>query len=180
MSAPLNGLLAEFAEAEHLLAAVRQAREAGYYAACIEAYSPYPIEGLDKILGTRHHWVPFWMLIGAIGGGGFTYWLEWWSAAVDYPINVGGRPPFSWPAFIPPAVEMTILWAVLLGVLAVLYGARLPRVHHPLFESREFERATSDRFFLLVRRDDPSFDAQRTQAFLENLSPLSIVEVAEE
>lgn len=180
MSARLHGLLAEFAEAEHLLAAVRRVREAGYYASCIEAYSPYPVEGLDKALGARHHWVPFWMLVGALGGGGFTYWLEWYSAAVNYPINVGGRPTFSWPAFIPPAVEMTILWAVLLGVLAVLYGARLPRVRHPLFASHEFERATSDRFFLLVRGDDPRFDPQATQAFLGTLSPLSVVEIAEE
>jgi hypothetical protein len=180
MNMPVHGLLAEFTEAEQLLAAVRRARGEGYYASCIEAYSPYPVEGLDMALGARHHWVPFWMLIGAIGGGAFTYWLEWWSAAVNYPINVGGRPAFSWPAFIPPAVEMTILWAVLLGVLTVLYGARLPRVRHPLFASRAFERATSDRFFLLLRGKDPSFDAQRTRAFLESLSPLSVVEVAEE
>ena len=180
MSAPLHGLLAEFAEAEQLLAAVRRTREEGFHAACIEAYSPYHVEGMDKALGARHHWVPFWMLIGAIGGGAFTYWLEWWSATVNYPINVGGRPTFSWPAFIPPAVEMTILWAVLLGVLAVLYGARLPRVHHPLFANLEFERATSDRFFLLLRGDDPRFDAIRTQAFLESLSPLAVTEVAEE
>ena len=131
MSAHLHGLLAEFADERRLLDAVRRTREAGYFASCVEAYSPYPVAGLDKALGARHHWVPFWMLVGAIGGGAFTYWLEWWSAAVNYPINVGGRPTFSWPAFIPPAVEMTILWAVLLGVLAVLYGARLPRVHHP-------------------------------------------------
>ena len=180
MSARVHGLLAEFAEDRELLAAVRCARGEGYYAACLEAYSPCPIEGLDEALGARHHWVPFWMLIGAVGGGAFTYWLEWYSAVVNYPINVGGRPLFSWPAFIPPAVEMTILWAVLLGVTAVLFGARLPRVRHPLFESHEFERVTSDRFFLLVRGDDPRFDAQRTQAFLEGLSPLSIVEVAEE
>jgi hypothetical protein len=180
MSVPLHGLLAEFAEAEQLLAAVRRTREEGYYAACIEAYSPYPVEGLDKALGMRHHWVPLWMLIGAIGGGAFTYWLEWWSATVNYPINVGGRPTFSWPAFIPPAVEMTILWAVLLGVLAVLYGARLPRVHHPLFANHDFERATSDHFFLLVRGTDPGFDAVRTQRFLESLSPLAVTEVAEE
>jgi hypothetical protein len=179
MSAHLHGLLAEFADERRLLDAVRRAREEGYYASCIEAYSPCPVEGLDKALGARHHWVPFWMLIGALGGGGFTYWLEWYSAVVGYPINVGGRPLFSWPAFIPPAVEMTILWAVLFGVGAVLFGARLPRVRHPLFESREFERATSDRFFLLVRGEDPSFDAQRTQRFLETLSPLSIVEVAQ-
>lgn len=176
MNERLYGLLAEFAEAELLRDAVLRARRDGYIA--IEAYSPYPVEGMPEALGVRHHWVPFWMLVGALGGGGFTYWLEWYSAAVDYPINVGGRPPFSWPAFIPPAVEMTILWAVLLGALAVLFSARLPRVHHPLFANREFERASSDRYFLLVRGEDPRFDAIRTQAFLESLSPLSVTEVA--
>ena len=180
MSVRLHGLLAEFADAEHLLAAVRGARAEGYCASGIEAYSPYPIEGLDKELGARHHRVAFWMLIGAIGGGAFTYWLEWYSAVVNYPINIGGRPLFSWPAFIPPAVEMAILWAVLLGVLAVLYGARLPRVHHPVFANHEFERATSDHFFLLLRGDDPRFDAQAAQQFLAGLSPLSVVEVAQE
>jgi hypothetical protein len=179
MSVRLRGLLAEFAGERQLLDAVRRTREAGYFASCVEAYSPYPVEGLDKALGTRHHWVPFWMLVGAIGGGTFTYWLEWYSAAVEYPINVGGRPLFSWPAFVPPAVEMTILWAVLFGVGALLFGARLPRVRHPLFASHAFERATSDRFFLLVRGDDPRFDAQGTQRFLGTLSPLSVVEVAE-
>jgi hypothetical protein len=180
MSVPLHGLLAEFADERQLLDAVRRTRAEGYFASCVEAYSPYPVDGLDQALGARHHWVAFWMLVGALGGGAFTYWLEWYSAVVDYPINVGGRPLFSWPAFIPPAVEMTILWAVLFGVGAVLFGARLPRVRHPLFESHEFERASSDRFFLLVRGADPRFDAQRTQAFLESLSPLSVVEVAEQ
>jgi hypothetical protein len=179
MSVRLRGLLAEFAGERQLLDAVRRTREAGYFASCVEAYSPYPVEGLDEALGARHNRVPFWMLLGAIGGGAFTYWLEWYSAVVNYPINVGGRPLFSWPAFIPPAVEMTILWAVLSGVGAVLFGAQLPRVRHPLFESHEFERATSDRFFLLVRGEDPRFDAQGTQQFLETLSPLSIVEVAQ-
>lgn len=178
MSVRLHGLLAEFAEAGQFRDAVLRARRERYTA--IEAYSPYPVEGLDEALGPRRNWLPLCMLMGAIGGGAFTYWLEWYSAVVDYPLNVGGRPLFSWPAFIPPAVEMTILWAVLLGVAAVLYGARLPRVHHPMFANHEFERATSDRFFLLVRSDDPLFDAQAMQQFLAELSPLSVVEVAEE
>jgi len=179
MSARLHGLLAEFADERQLLDAIRHARAGGHYSA-IEAYSPYPVEGMDEALGAHRVCVAPWMLLGAIGGGTFTYWLEWYSAVVNYPINVGGRPLFSWPAFIPPAVEMTILWAVLFGVGAVLSGARLPRVRHPLFESHEFERATSDRFFLLVRGDDPRFDAQVAQQFLETLSPLSVLEVPEE
>ena len=171
------GLLAEFAQADQLRDGARHAREEGF--TVMEAYSPMPVEGLAEIVHTRGTHVPFWMLLGAIGGGGFTYWLEWYSAAVDYPINVGGRPPFSWPAFIPPALEMTILWAVLLGVAALLVGSRLPRLHHPLFDVRVFERASSDRFFLLLRSEDPQFDLERTHAFLSALSPLTISEVRE-
>ena len=96
---------------------------------------------------------------------------------IDYPINVGGRPTFSWPAFVPPALEMTILFAALFGVFAMLMGNGLPRLHHPLFAIEAFERASSDRFFLLLRADDPQFDAQRARAFLDTLSPLSITEV---
>ena len=102
-----------------------------------------PVDGLTEAMGVRPTHVPFWMLLGAIAGGGFTYWLEWYSAVIDYPINIGGRPPFSWPAFLPPALEMTLLWAVLLGVLAMLIGNRLPRVHHPLFAVRAFDRAVA-------------------------------------
>ena len=171
------GLLAEFERAEQLRAGAQHARDDGY--TVMEAYSPMPIEGLAEIVHTRGTRVPLWMLLGAIGGGGFTYGLEWYSAVVDYPINVGGRPPFSWPAFIAPALEMTILWAVLLGVAALLAGSRLPMLHHPLFDVRAFERASSDRFFLLLRAEDPKFDAQRTHAFLTALSPLTISEVRE-
>jgi hypothetical protein len=171
------GLLAEFAQANQLRDGALHARKEGY--TVMEAYSPMPVEGLAEIVHARGTRVPFWMLLGAIGGGAFTYWLEWYSAAVDYPINVGGRPPFSWPAFIPPALEMTILWAVLLGVAALLVGSRLPMLHHPLFDIRAFERASSDRFFLLLPAEDPQFDLQRTHAFLSALSPLTISEVRE-
>ncbi|HEX7369491.1 MAG TPA: DUF3341 domain-containing protein [Rhodanobacteraceae bacterium] len=179
MTGHVHGLLAEFDGPEALREAVARTRVEGRYTA-IDAYSPCPIEGMDRALGQRPTRVPLAMLVGAVGGGAFTYWLEWWSATVNYPINVGGRPTFSWPAFIPPAVEMTILWAVLFGVGAVLLGSRLPSVRHPLFENHTFERVTSDRYFLLVRSDDPRFDVLRTQAFLEGLVPLSVTEVAEE
>ena len=177
MSGRLLGVLAEFADAEQLRGAVLRARHECY--AQLEAYSPYPVDGLTEAMGVHRAHVPFWMLLGAIGGGAFTYWLEWFSAAVNYPINIGGRPTFSWPAFLPPALEMTLLWAVLLGVLAVLVGNRLPRVHHPLFAVRAFDRASSDRFFLLLHASDPQFEPRRAQAFLQTLSPLSISEVME-
>lgn len=178
MSDPrMLGLLAEFADAEQLRGAVLRARHEGY--SDIEAYSPYPVDGLTEAMGMRRAHVPFWMLLGAICGGGFTYWLEWYSAVVNYPINVGGRPPFSWPAFLPPALEMTLLWAVLAGALAMLIGNRLPRVHHPLFAVRAFDRATGDRLFLLLRVANSNLEARRAHAFLKTLSPLSISEVSE-
>ncbi|MGH8163359.1 MAG: DUF3341 domain-containing protein [Rhodanobacteraceae bacterium] len=174
----IYGLLAEFADAEQLRGAALRARHDERYTA-IEAYSPFPIDGLGEALDQRRVHVPFWTLLGAICGGGGTYALEWYSAAIDYPINVGGRPPFSWPAFFPPALEMTILWAALFGVFAMLIGNGLPRLHHPLFAVPAFDRASNDRYFLLLRADDPNFDAARAREFFDTLSPLSINEVAE-
>lgn len=174
--ARLHGLLAEFANAEQLRGAALRAKHEEHYTA-IEAYSPYAIDGLAEALHQRGVHVPFWTLLGGLLGGGGTYLLEWYSAAIDYPINVGGRPPFSWPAFLPPALEMTILWAALFGVFAMLIGNGLPRLHHPLFGVSAFDRASNDRFFLLLRGDDPRFDLTHARAFLDTLSPLSVSEV---
>lgn len=170
------GVLAQFVDAEQLRGAALRARREQHYTA-VEAYSPFPIDGLAEALDKPRVHVPLWTLIGAIVGGAGTYLLEWYSAVIDYPINVGGRPPFSWPAFIPAALEMTILWAALFGVAAMLIGNGLPRLHHPLFAVPAFDRASDDGFFLLVRADDPQFDAQTCRSFLESLAPLSISEV---
>lgn len=177
MSAPgMYGLLAEFADAGQLRGAALRARLEGRYRN-VEAYSPFPVDGLAEALDGPRLRVPFWTLLGGIWGGGATFLLEWYSAVVDYPIDVGGRPDFSWPAFVPAALEMTILWAVLFGVAAMLIGNGLPRLNHPLFDVPAFDRASDDRFFLLLRADDPRFDASECRAFLESLGPLSISEV---
>jgi hypothetical protein len=178
MSAPsMYGLLAEFPDPGQLRGAALRARLEGHYAR-IEAYSPFAIEGLAEALAKPRVHIPFWTLLGGVLGGGATYLLEWYSAVIDYPINVGGRPAFSWPAFIPAALEMTILWAVLFGVAAMLIGNGLPRLHHPLFGVPAFDRASDDGYFLLLRADDPRFNATDARAFLESLGPLSITEVA--
>ena len=178
MSDPhLYGVLAEFTSAEQLLAAVARARTETHYA-ILEAYSPLPVDGLVEALGPRKpDRIPFWMLLGAIAGGAGTFALEWYSAVWNYPINVGGRPTGSWPAFLPPAIEMAVLGAAFFGVLAMLIGNGLPRWHHPLFAIKSFERATDDRFFLLIRAIDPAFDAQHAREFLQTLTPLTIREV---
>ena len=176
-ASPLHGLLAEFVGADALASAVARARAEQYTS--IEAYSPFPIEGLAEMLGPADTRVRIaqWMLLGAILGGAGTFGLEWYSAVIDYPIIVGGRPANSWQAFLPAAIEMTVLWAVLFGVAAMLLGNGLPRLHHPLFAVPAFERASSDRFFLLVRGDDARFDSERTRAFLDTLSPVAVSEV---
>jgi Protein of unknown function (DUF3341) len=176
VSAQLYGLLAEFATAEELIDAVSRARGQPF-AAAIEAYSPFPIDGLAEALGSRAGSVPRWMLLGALVGGIGTYALEWYSAVLAYPLNVGGRPLASWPAFLPPALEITLLGAALAGVIAMLAGNGLPRVRHPLFDVAAFARASSDRFFLLVRAKGARFDAAAARTFLESLAPLAISEV---
>jgi hypothetical protein len=173
---PLQGVLAVFASADELLTAVRRARAATMHAS-LEAYSPFPIEGLAESLGGGPDHIPLFMLLGGIAGGIGTFVLEWYSAVFNYPLNIGGRPTGSWQAFLPPAIEMTVLGAALFGVIAMLVGNGLPRFHHPLFGIKNFERASNDRFFLWVRADHPDFDAQRAREFLETLGPLEIHEV---
>src|SRR6185437_3231475 len=172
----MYGLLAEFDDAEHLRGAALRLRREGHYTR-IEAYSPYPVDGLADALEKPRIHVPFWTMIGGILGGTSTFALEWYSAVIAYPIDVGGRPTFSWPAFIPAALEMTILWAAIFGVGAMLLGSGLPRLHHPLFGMPAFQRASNDRFFLLVRAEDPQFHLLSCRAFLESLGPLSVTEV---
>jgi hypothetical protein len=172
----LYGLLARFATAEQLLHAVRRARE-GLPGMPVEAYSPFPVQGLDEALGAARNPIPALMAVGGLLAGIGTFLLEAYSAVIDYPINVGGRPLASWPAFVSPAVEMAVLGAVLFGVVAMLTGNGLPRVHHPLFDVAVFERASADGFFLLLRTDRHAADLDSVRDFLQTLSPLSIDEV---
>jgi hypothetical protein len=173
MSDP-RGILARFASPEELLAALERARAAGYTR--LEAYTPFPVDGLAEALpraGTPIGWVVFGA--GLFGGTG-AYALQYW-ATHDYPLNIGGRPLHSWPAFIPVTFELTVLTAAIVGVLALGWLCRLPRLHHPVFEAPGFERASQDRYFLLIRDDDPRFHPARTHAFLADTAPEYVTEV---
>jgi hypothetical protein len=170
---PLYGVLAEFASAEALLEAARQARAAGHRR--IEAYSPFPIEGLAEAIGMRRNWVPPIVLGGGLVGGIGGYFMQWYSAVISYPINSGGKPLHSWPEFIPVTFELTILVAALAGVAGMLFLNGLPRLHHPVFNVREFDLASRNRFFLCLRSDEPSFASAR--GFLQDLKPLGLWDV---
>jgi hypothetical protein len=172
---PCAGMLAEFPSVETLCAAAHAAREQGYTHA--EAYSPFPIEGLADTLGMRRAWIAPAALAGGLLGGGGVYFLQWYAAVVDYPINVGGRPQHSWPAFIPATFELTILGAALCAVLAMLVLNGLPQLYHPLFEVEEFELASRNRFFLYLPARDPVFERGPARDFLVDLDPLLVREV---
>ncbi|WP_413671489.1 DUF3341 domain-containing protein [Massilia cellulosiltytica] len=176
MSGPaMYGLLAEFPSADALCAAARHARDNGYTR--VEAYSPFAIEGLDDIVGADKGWIAPLTLLGGILGGAGTYFLQWYAAVVDYPINIGGRPLHSWPAFIPATFEITILGAAVAAVLAMFVLNGLPRLYHPLFEVEEFELASRNRFFLCLPARDPVFAPGPARDLLEELHPLLLREV---
>jgi hypothetical protein len=173
----LFGLMAEFEEHEQLLEAARRAYADGYRS--MDAYSPFPIEGLAEALGHEHTMVPLFTLAGGVLGGLGGYFMEWYSMARLYPLNVGGRPLNSWPNFIPVTFELTVLMASVSAFLSVFLLNRLPQPHHPVFNVPEFERASSDRFFLCIEADDPKFSVEGTRKFLESLKPCKVTEVAE-
>jgi Protein of unknown function (DUF3341) len=171
----IYGMMAEFDTTSDLVAAARRTHEAGYRQ--IDAYSPFPVEGLADEIGFRKNAVPLVVLIGGVLGAISGYVLQYWISAVSYPINVGGRPYNSWPAFIVVTFETTILFAGLAAVLGMLALNGLPMPYHPVFNVPRFAFATRDRFFLIIFSSDPKYDAAATRTFLESLGPRSVSEV---
>ena len=170
----LFGLAAEFKSHEDLLRAAEESYAQGYRK--MDAYAPFPVEGLAGALGKRNR-VPLMVLIGGIIGGAGAYYMMWYANVVSYPINIGGRPLHSWPAFIPITFELTVLCAGLTAFFGSLATCGLPKPYHPMFNLPEFERASQDRFFLCIEADDPIFDATKTREFLQRLGPQSVAEV---
>ena len=173
---PIWGLMAEFDNPTALVTAARRAREAGYHR--MDAYSPYPVEELSDALGHHKDRLPLLVLAGGIAGLIVGLALQYWASAVAYPMNVGGRPAASWPAFIPPAFETTILFAAFAAVLGMLGLNGLPMPYHPVFNVQRFrEHASTDAFFLCIEASDPRFDATGTRQLLEGLGALEVNDV---
>ncbi len=165
----LYGLMAEFETAEQLLAATRRSWAAGYRK--MDAYTPHPVEGLARELGEKQTQVPFLVLVGGLVGTAVGFLMQFWTMAVDYPLNVGGRPHNSWPVFIPVTFEVMILVASFSAFLGFLFLNGLPRPNHPVFNVPRFARASQDRFFLCIESDDPQFDEIETANFLAGTQP---------
>ena len=170
-------MMAEFEEPAALVAAARRAHEDGYRR--FDAYSPFPIEELTEAIGGGHTRLPLIVLLGGLTGCVGGYGLQYWVSTMAYPLNVGGKPLHSWPAFIPVTFECTILVAALSAVLGMLALNGLPQPYHPVFNVPRFALATRNRFFLCIEARDPKFDFNRTRAFLESLGPREVTTVAE-
>jgi hypothetical protein len=169
------GVMASFPDGDALLAAAEKARDAGY--AKMDAYSPYPIEGITEALGAPHTKLSLLVLLGALSGGIGGFLMQAWMEAIDYPKNVGGRPLISWPAFIPATFEMTILIGSFTAVIGMLALNGLPKPYHPVFNVPQFRTASRDGFFLCIESTDPKFDLEGTKGFLETLNPMGVYEV---
>jgi hypothetical protein len=167
--------MAEFSDPQEVVAAARKVHEAGYRK--VDAFSPYPMEALSEALDLPHSRLPLLVLLGGVAGLGAGYGLEYWASVIEYPLNVGGKPFHSWPAFIPPAFETTILFAALTAVLGMLALNGLPEPYHPVFNVPTFALATKDRFFICIEASDPMFDPDRTWSFLLSLGPRVVSEV---
>jgi hypothetical protein len=173
------GVMGEFETAAQLLKATEKTREAGYKD--IDAYAPFPVEGLSEALGLKRSWVPYLTLLGGLGGGLSGFALEYWVNVFAYPINIAGRPLNSWPAFIPVTFELTILGASTFAVFSMIALNGLPRPHHPVFNVPRFAaHASSDRFFLCIEATDPKFQVADSTKFLQGLSAQNVTEVQDD
>ena len=171
------GVLAGYATADELIAATKKALGEGYE--FMDTFSPYPIADTADALGFPKSEMGVVMFIGGMTGACAGFIMQYWSNTFGYPLNVGGRPFFSWPSFVPITFEMMVLTAALSGLFGLVALCGLPRLHHPLFNSEKFLRATRDRFFLVVEAEDPKYDPAAVAAFLATTHPESVEEVFE-
>jgi len=166
-------LMAEFASGPALLDGIRALRDRGV--SRFDAFTPYEVAGLEHLLDVRRSRLPWIALAAGLCAGGGAYLLQWWINVVDYPLDIGGRPYHSAPAFIPISFEMTVLFAAAAALISALVLGGLPRLWHPVFEVDGFERATIDRFWLAVGAGDPALDREHSTAVLEAAGALRIV-----
>lgn len=176
----LYGLLGEFDSPKQLMDAAKKVREAGYRR--IDAFTPFPIEGLSQALGLgrKHDLVPLLTLIGGLCGGLGGFFFQVWANVSSYPLNIGGRPLNSWPAFIPVTFELTVLGASTFAVFGMLALNKLPEPHHPLFNVARFKRASDDKFFLCIMAHDPKFHLEETARLLQSINAHHVTEVRDE
>ncbi len=171
------GLLAEFDTTTELVHAAERIRDAGFTKT--DAFSPFPIHEMDEALGIKRSILPYLVFCGGIAGLALGIGLQYYTHVIEYPIIVGGRPHFSLPAFIPPAYELTILLASFTAVFGMLFLNGLPKPYHPVFNVPRFNLASREKFFLLIKSEDPEFDLEETREFMKSLNAQEVFDVDE-
>jgi hypothetical protein len=175
-SPKLYGLLAKFDTPEALVSASQRVVQAGYQR--FDAYSPFPLEGLGHAMRLKSSPLPYIILAGGILGGAGGFFMQTYATVVDLPLNIGGRPLFSWIAYVPITFELTVLIAALAGIVGLFALTRFPQPYHPLFRSEDFvEHGSSDRYYLDIEASDPGFDLERTRLFLQSLGAVEVSEI---
>ena len=168
----LYALVGEFENPERLKLAAEEARHAGFKV--MDAYSPFPIHGLSEAIGFRDTKVPWTVFFFGLLGVTVGYSLQFYTSVIDYPMNVGGKPMNSIPAFIPVSYECTILFAAFSSAIGMFIYNRLPMPYHPIFNAKNFERASQDRFFLAVEATDPNYDADKIEKLMKSNGALEV------
>jgi hypothetical protein len=169
---PIYGVMAEFETTKDVLEAARRAREAGYRQ--VDAYSPFPVEGLSEAVGFPRTWLPLITLIGGLIGCSGGFFLQYYPNVMGFPLDIGGKPFDSWPSFIPITFELTILCAGIATVVGMIWLNGLPTPYHPVFNVPRFQLASQDRFFLCIKSKDPKFDVEGVKRFFEEFEPREV------
>ncbi len=172
------GILARFPNPESLVHAMQKVTEAGYHR--LDAYSPFPIEDIPEAMRLKPSKLPYAVLIGGILGGLLGFGMQYFATVLSLPLNIGGRPLNSWPAYIPITFELTILLAAFGGFFGLIFTARFPQPYHPVFNVEDFQKhGSQDGFYLHIEARDPEFDPVETRKFLENLGAILVSEIEE-
>lgn len=171
----IYGVIAEFHDAQELLDAATRTREAGFTS--FDAFSPFPIHGLSEAIGFKHTKLSAVVLVMGILGGLGGFFMCWFANVIHYPLNIGGKPLNSWPAWIPITFECAVLMAAFGAVFGMLALNGLPMPYHPVFNVQRFEQASRDRFFLVIQARDPKFELNEVRDFLDALNPREVTDV---
>lgn len=172
---PRGAYVAEFTDERQFAGAVTMLHDAGYRR--MEVYTPFPVPTVDALLPNPPSVLPLMVFVAGIGGAILSYWIQWYTNAVSYPLNIGGRPAHAAPAFFIPTFEGTVLCASVIAFVALFAILRLPRPWHPMFEVPGFERASVDHFWLAIDASDERANDDVTPRVLEHLKPLSVARI---
>lgn len=169
------GVMAEFSTVGDLVKAIESVRKAGY--SKLDAYTPFPSEEVEHALHLSPSILPYIVFGAGCTGGTLGYLMQYWMLAVDYPVNIGGRPLNSWAYFIPITFEATVLFAAFTAAFGMILLNGLPMPYHPVFNWDRFASATSDKFFLAVMAEDPKYNRTEIEQVLSGLGAVSTSEV---